>query len=568
VLADIIEKMALSGIQTTSEKNTLRQRFATSLKVEVADDAQTLKKYSRDTSIFERTPSLVVYPKNADEVSSVVRFVHDAKRNGENISIAARSAGTDMSGGPLTDSVAMVFTKHMNHIGEISDDLAVTEPGVYYRDFDKATVAHNGQILPSFPASREICALGGMISNNSGGELTLEYGKTNRYVRELDVVLSDGSSATLRPLTQSELAHKEAEQTLEGAIYREMHKLIENNAKEIEQARPTVTKNSAGYALWNVCDSKQKTFDLTQLVTGSQGTLAIITKAKLGLVHKKPHHAMLVIFLSDINILPEVVHRVLKHNPESFESYDDQTFRLAVRFIPQIIGHLGITRMIRLGIAFIPEIAMVFFGGVPKLVLMAEFSDETPHDALYRAGAAEISLSGLAVRTKIAKSETQAAKYWTIRRESFALLRKNLKGLYAAPFIDDIVVHPDDYPKFLPELNQMLSGYYLLYTIAGHAGEGNFHIIPLMDLAKPESRRAIMELQPKVYELVAKYHGSIDGEHNDGIIRTPYLPMMFGDKMCELFAQVKKIFDPHNILNPGKKVGGTIADIERSMLAR
>ncbi|MDO8522422.1 MAG: FAD-binding oxidoreductase, partial [bacterium] len=536
--------MALTDLRSTSNSDTLRQRFSTLLKVDAANDAETLKKYSRDTSIFERTPLIVVYPKNAEDVSAVVRYVHDAKENGENISVAARSAGTDMSGGPLTDSVAMVFTKYMNHIGEINDDMAVAEPGVYYRDFEKATVAHNGQILPSFPASREICALGGMISNNSGGELTLQYGKTNHYIRELDVVFSDGSRATLRPLASSELTKKESERTLEGTIYREVHELIKNNVEEIEKSRPTVAKNSAGYALWDVYDEKQQTFDLTQLIAGSQGTLAFVTKAKLGLVHKKPHRAMLVIFLSDIDILPEVVHRVLKFNPESFESYDDQTFKLAVRFIPQIIGHFGIMQMIKLGIAFIPEVLMVIFGGVPKLVLMAEFSDETAHDALYRAESAETSLSGLAVRTKIAKSETQAAKYWTIRRESFALLRKNLKGLYASPFIDDIVVHPDDYPKFLPELNQLLANYHLIYTIAGHAGEGNFHIIPLMDLNKPESKRAIMELQPKVYELVAKYHGSIDGEHNDGIIRTPYLPIMFGEKMCGLFAQVKKIFDP------------------------
>ena len=560
--------MTFIGARPISRGDTLRHRFSTLLDVDVADDAETLKTYSRDTSIFERTPSLVVYPKNAEDVSAVVHYVHEAKMHGDNISVAARSAGTDMSGGPLTDSVLMVFTKHMNHIGEITDDYAVTEPGVYYRDFEKATVAHNGQILPSFPASREICALGGMISNNSGGELTLEYGKTNRYVRELDVVLSDGSRATLHPLSSNELKEKEAEQTLEGSIYRGIHELLTNKAEEIERARPTVTKNSAGYALWDVHDKQRNTFDLTQLITGSQGTLAFVTKAKMGLVHNKPHRSMLVIFLSDINILPEIVHRVLKFNPESFESYDDQTFKLAVRFISQIIGHFGIVQMIQLGIAFIPEMLMVLFGGVPKLVLMAEFSDETEHDALFQAEAAERALHGLAVSTRIAKSETQAAKYWTIRRESFSLLRKNLKGLYASPFIDDIVVHPDDYPMFLPELNKLLSSYNLIYTIAGHAGEGNFHIIPLMDLNKPESKKAILELQPKVYELVAKYHGSIDGEHNDGIIRTPYLPMMFGEKMCDIFAQVKNIFDPLNILNPGKKVGGTIADIERSILKR
>ena len=148
-----------------------------------------------------------------------------------------------------------------------------------------------------------------------------------------------------------------------------------------------------------------------------------------------------------------------------------------------------------------------------------------------------------------------------------------MSGLYASPFIDDLVVHPDDFPLFWPELNELLSHHKLLYTIQGHIGDGNFHIIPLMNLARAYDHREILELTPKVYELVAKYHGSITGEHNDGLIRTPFLPIMFGDKMCALFAEVKKIFDPLNILNPGKKVpfpgeGGSVEDIDRFMIKK
>ncbi len=552
----------------------LREELARIVKGDVADDSETLKKYSRDTSIFERMPAVVVFPKDAEDVSAVVKYVHEAKARGQNISIAARSAGTDMTGGPLTDSIALVFSKYMNHMGEVGEDpdaavgtgFAVAEPGVYYRDFEKATLAKRGMIMPSYPASREICAIGGMVSNNSGGELTLQYGKTEKYVRALDVVLSDGLRTTLSPLTQTELARKKSQQDLEGKIYREIHELLESHASEIEAARPNVTKNSAGYALWNVVDKKRNTFDLAQLVVGSQGTLALMTKAKLGLVKTKEHRAMLVVFLSDVGILPEIVQRVLKFAPESFESYDDQTFKLAVRFVPQIIGHFGILQMIKLGFAFIPEMWLVLTGGVPKLVLMAEFAEDTAAEALEKAEDARDALDGLAVRTKIAGSEAAAAKYWTIRRESFALLRKNLRGLYAAPFIDDIVVHPSDYPKFLPELEALLSHYKLLYTIAGHIGDGNFHIIPLMNLGRAVDHREILELSPKVYELVGKYHGSITGEHNDGIIRTPYLPLMYSEKMCALFVEVKKIFDPLNIFNPSKKVGGTIEDIEKFMM--
>ncbi len=552
---------------------TLRDDLAPIIKGDVSDDLPTRTQYSRDTSIFERMPSVVVFPKDADDVSAVVKFAHDAKERGESISVAARSAGTCMTGGPLTDSISMVFTKYMNRMGEIGDDssnaetgYAESEPGVYYRDFEKATLAKNGMIMPSYPASRGLCAIGGMVANNAGGELTLRYGKTSQYVRSLDVVLSDGTKTTFKPLTMGELAAKKAQQDLEGTIYRDMHELIQKNAAEIEAARPNVTKNSAGYDLWDIFNKKHNTFDLTQLIVGSQGTIALVTKARLGLVKTKEHRAMLVVFLSDIGILPDIVARVLKFNPESFESYDDQTLKLAVRFVPQIIGHFGILQMIRLGFAFIPEMWLVATGGVPKLVLMAEFAEDTAYEALQKAEEARDAIAGLAVRTKIARSEAAAAKYWTIRRESFALLRKNLRGLYAAPFIDDIVVHPSDYPRFLPELEALLSGYKLIYTIAGHIGDGNFHIIPLMNLGRAHDHRDILELSPKVYELVGKYHGSITGEHNDGIIRTPYLPLMFGEVMCALFADVKKIFDPLNILNPGKKVGGTVEDIEKYMI--
>jgi FAD/FMN-containing dehydrogenase len=352
--------------------------------------------------------------------------------------------------------------------------------------------------------------------------------------------------------------------TLEGDIYRKMDALITQNTDEIERARPTVSKNSAGYALWRI--KEKGLFNLSQLIVGAQGTLALITKAHLRLIQPKKHKSMLVVFLKDLNQLPEIVKRVLKHEPESFESYDSHTFSLAVQFLPQMLGQMGLSKMIRLGFAFLPEVWTVLTSGVPKMVLMAEFAEDTATLAKDKTRMALRSLDGLSVRARLAGDALQSEKYWIVRRESFALLRKNLKGMYAAPFIDDFVVHPDDYPAFLPELDAILSEYSLTYTIAGHIGNGNFHIIPLMDLSNPESRKIINELSPKVYELVTKYKGSITGEHNDGIIRTPYLEMMFGKKMIELFAETKRIFDPLNILNPGKKVAGSFEDIDKYMV--
>lgn len=544
---------------------TIRDEVAALFQGEVTNNPMDLLAHSRDTSIFERVPSLVVFPKNKEDVSALVRFVTNKRRSGENISLTARTAGTDMTGGPLTDSIVVSFMKHMNQIIEVGKKHIVAEPGVYYRDLEKATLAKNGMIVPPYPASREMCALGGMIANNAGGELTLNYGKMDNYVEELDVVLSDGSEVTLKKLSEPELKAKKSLETLEGAIYRSMHALVEHHQEEIRAAKPSVSKNSAGYALWDVWDAKKRTFDLTRLFCGSQGTLGLITRAKVSLEKPKKHRGMVVIFLSDLSVLPEVVKRVLSFSPESFESYDDHTFKLATRFAGDFIRQGGVLQMLQLAFAFLPEMWMAVTGGIPKLVLLAEFAENDEETAKDKARETRTALQDLPVKARLAFGVMED-KYWKIRRESFALLRKHIHGLRAAPFIDDIVVHPKDYPRFLPELNALLSEYDIMYTIAGHIGDGNFHIIPLVDLKKPEHHSAILGLTPRVYQLVATYKGSITGEHSDGIIRTPFLSLMFSPKMLELFQETKRIFDPLNIFNPGKKVGGTVKDIEKYMI--
>src|SRR3989344_5180556 len=390
-------------------KNTLQGV----VKGEVVDDAETLKKNSRDASMFTRMPQVVVYPQDAADVSAVVKEVAALRQaqgsTSSDVSVTARAAGTDMSGGPLTTSVVVSFTKHMNNMGDVSnvglpmshsDGYAVTEPGVFYRDFEKATLEKN-LILPSYPASREIAAMGGIVANNSGGERTLEYGQTERYIEEMDVVLSDGSQATFKSLTPTELEEKKAAQTLEGSIYREMDTLITENAALIEAHRPKVSKNSAGYGLWRIRDPKTGTFNLAKLICGSQGTLALWTKAKLALVKPKEHRAMLVIFVSNLDILPEIVNRVLPQHPESFESYDEHTFTLAVKFLPEMLSQMGFAKAARLGVDFIPEAAMVATGGVPKMILMAEVAEDTIEAADATAMAAKEGLIGLHVHIKI-----------------------------------------------------------------------------------------------------------------------------------------------------------------------
>ncbi|PIR83230.1 FAD-binding oxidoreductase [Candidatus Kaiserbacteria bacterium CG10_big_fil_rev_8_21_14_0_10_56_12] len=545
----------------------LKQRLAKVLRGDVSDDPATLKIFSRDASLFTRTPSLIVYPKDAKDLASLVDEIARARAEGLDVSLTARAAATDMSGGSLTTSVVVSFTKYFNHMGEVGSDYAITEPGVFYRDFEKATLEKN-LILPSYPASRELCAMGGIVANNSAGERTLEYGQTERYIESLDVVLSDGSRATFGSLTPEEVEDKKKLPTLEGSIYRNLDPLLTNNARLIEAHRPKVSKNAAGYGLWRIRDERTGSTNLAKLICGSQGTLALWTSAKLRLIKPKEHRAMLVIFLKDLNILPTIVGRILPFNPESFESYDKHTFELAVHFLPQMLEQMGWAKAARLGIDFLPETAMVAFGGVPEMLLMAEFAEDTLEEAGQKVADARSALFDLDVHTKIEKDERESEKYWIVRRESFSLLRKNLTNLYPVPFIDDFVVPPECYPTFLPKLNALLDVYkdHMVYTIAGHVGNGNFHLIPLMDLTKAENRKIVLELAPKVYELVIAEGGTTTGEHNDGIIRTPFLTMLFGPDMVKLFEETKRIFDPQNVFNPGKKVGGTFADIERDMI--
>ena len=532
----------------------LKEKLKTVIQGEVEDDKKTLAHYSRDASLFEVKPEVVVFPRDTEDLKSLVKFASGERRAGKKIYLTARSGGTDMTGGPLGESIIVDFARHFNRVGEINDNHALVEPGVFYRNFEQETLKHN-LLLPSFPASREICTVGGMVATNAGGEKTLAYGKTNRYVKGLKVILSDGREYAIMPLAQYELEAKLKLDNFEGEFYRRIYEIVHKNYDLLHKAKPKVRKNSAGYALWDVWN--KETFDLTQLFTGSQGTLGLITKIKFGLVEPKAHSKMLIVFLRDIKLLAKIVNQLLKHGPETLESYDDHTLKLAIRFLPQF------ARLLKGGLfsiawKFLPEIGMVLTGGVPKLILTAEFTGEGENEVVEKINRARASIQEFSVKTRMTKTSIEMEKYHLIRRESFNLLRHKIKKKQTAPFIDDIIVPPETLPEFLPQLEEIMKKYDLIYTIAGHAGDGNFHIIPLMDLSRGDAKEIIHKLADEVYRLVFEYGGSMTAEHNDGLIRSPYLKQMYGQEVYKLFEEVKRIFDPDNIFNPGKKVGASL----------
>jgi len=208
---------------------------------EILDDPATKEFYSHDASLFEIKPQLVVCPKNADDVQKLVSLVAESKKKMPRLSVTARSAGTDMSGGAVNESVIVDFNKHFTRIESVSPKEAHAQPGVFYRDFEKETIKHKA-IMPSYPASRDLCTIGGMVANNSGGEKSLEYGKTKDFVQELRVVFADGKEYTVKPLTKQQLVAKMSQGDYEGKVYKKLFELIEKHYDTIKAARPNVSK--------------------------------------------------------------------------------------------------------------------------------------------------------------------------------------------------------------------------------------------------------------------------------------------------------------------------------------
>ncbi len=534
-------------------KNELQKRkFAG----DIDDAAATLEAYSHDASLFEVKPELVVYPKHAKDIELLVKMVGELKKMMPNLSLTARSAGTDMSGGAINDSIIMDFTRYFNEVEEVTRTTARTQPGVYYRDFEPRTLKH-GALMPSYPASRDLATVGGMVANNSGGEKSLEFGKVKDFIQELQVVFADGVERTVRPLHKAELAQKLKLKDFEGTVYREIFQLCEKNYDAIKAAKPAVSKNSMGYTLWEVWDRETGIFDLTKLVVGSEGTLGFVTDITFKLVPHREHSGLLVLFLKNINNLGELIPKVLEHKPATFESFDDQTLWLSIRFMPSFLKMLGPKRFLHLIISLIPD-GLQLLRGVPKLILMVEFNGDTEDEVRQKVRALHKDLAKHRARYEINgfeedATEAKSEKFWVMRRRSFQLLRSKVKDKHTAPFIDDLIVNPEYLPEFLPRLRMIIDKYKLFATIAGHMGDGNFHIIPLMKLEDQKQREKILPAMQEVNELVLEYKGSLSGEHNDGMVRGPWLERQFGKQIYGYMRDVKTIMDPLNICNPHKK---------------
>ena len=495
--------------------------------------------FSTDGSIFKVTPQIVIYPRHEDDVVKTVKYLNWQTQEGRKISLTARGKGTGQEGGSLGDGVTLVFPAVMKGLKDITANTVTVEPGMIYSHLQGILHSH-WRFLPPYPASMDYCTVGGAVANNSSGEKTLKYGATRNWVKSLKVVLSNGDVIITKRLNKKELKKKQAQSDFEGHLYRTIDALLIKNSDTIHHSRPKVSKNSSGYDLWDVKGS-DGSFDLGQLIVGSQGTLGIVTEITFHTAAFNPQNNLIVAHFDDLQKSEDAVRKILPLRPSALEMVDYHTLDFVRKNKPEMLKGINIDDM-------------------PKLILLAEFDDLKPKDRIKKAKKATKILAEYTSIIENTDNLTKQDELWQIRRGASALIWTQQGAKKALPIIEDGVVPVEKMTQYLEGAYALFEKYGVKIATWGHAGNANLHIQPFLDLSNMRDRAKIFELTDDYYKLVIKLGGSITAEHNDGIMRGPYLKDMFGSKVYSLFEEVKDLFDPLGFLNPGVKLGVTKED--------
>lgn len=512
---------------------------------EVITSQDARRYFATDTSIFTLTPAIVVYPRNENDVRKTARFTWQLAERGRVIPITARGAGTDQTGAALGSGIMLAFPAHMNKILELdpkSGSVAI-QPGLNYGKLQQTLFTH-GRFLPPFPASLEFSTLGGAIANNAGGEKSVKYGTTRDYVRSLRIVLANGEVIETRRIGKRELNKKLGLNSFEGEVYRGIDALIEENKELIEQIKRGVTKNAAGYALHEV-KRKDGSFDLTPLIVGSQGTLAIVTEAIIETEPHSPSTTLIVAGFDSIKTAADVVAELKKlpSSPSAIEMVDENLLNFIDKTNP---NHLK-------GVIEKP---------FSKILLLIEFDDSNTRVQKKLAKKAKKIIEDNGGTYQIENDPEQQEQYWKIRHAASAIMSYAEGNTKALPIIEDGTVPVEKLGELLERVYELFTKHHLHVSVWGHAGDANLHMQPMLDLGQLGDRQKIFRLMDDYYKLIVSLGGSISGEHGDGRLRGPYLQEMYGQEIYDLFGRVKQVFDPHGTLNPGVKIGVTTDSVK------
>lgn len=515
---------------------------------EVTSSTAVRKHFSHDGSVLQMTPAVVVYPRNESDVRKTCRFAWQLAERGRVLPITARGAGTDLGGAAIGSGLMLVFPAHMNRILVLdnkSGSVAV-EPGINYGKLQQTLQTYH-RFLPPFPASVEYSTIGGAIANNASGEKSVKYGSTKQFVRSLRVVLANGEVIETGRLSKRELNKKLGLATFEGEIYRAIDGVLEEYHDVIAKAERDVTKNTSGYNLWDI-RRKDGSFDLTPLFVGSQGTLGIVTEAVLATEPDNPLTTLFVAYFDDLQHAATAIQelRDLPEKPSALEMVDEQLLKLVEQLSPS-------------------QLKDVIDRPLPKVVLLVEYDTQNVRQLKRTAKKADRIFQQYAVSHRKETDPVEQEKLWRIRHSSATVIAHTEGNLRAVPFIEDGVVPVDQLETYVTGIYALFAKYRLNVAVWGHAGDGNLHVQPFLDLGQIGDRQKLFKLADEYYALVIRLGGTTAGEHGDGRLRAPYLPYVYGQEMYEALAKVKQACDPHDILNPGVKFG-TSPDELKGML--
>lgn len=504
-------------------------------------DEATKRVYATDASEYQEKPMAVVLPQTIEDIKTLIHFATE-----QGVTLIPRAAGTSLAGQVVGSGIVVDISKHFTNILElnVAEKWVRVHPGVIRDDLNAFLKPHGLMFGPETSTANR-AMMGGMIGNNSCGLHSIVWGTTRDYLLEVKAILSDGSEVVFNNLSEAKYKDKCQLNTKEGEIYRAIDVLIKNknNQEAIEKGFPkkSITRRNTGYALDAVCEmakfDKNQPFNLCKLIAGSEGTLCFITEATFQLMDLPPKAAgMVAIHTSTINAALQANLIALKHGCAASELVDDFILAFTKTNIEQSKNRF-------------------FIQGEPKAILMVEFFDDTEGGVIERC-------NNLILDLKIHKLgyahpillEDDAKKAWEVRKGGLGLLR-NLPG-DAKPvnLIEDFAVSPEDLPDYIDKLEKILRGYGVQYSMYAHAGAGELHVEPILNLKTQAGLKLFRTILEETTALVKSYNGSLSGEHGDGRLRGEFIPFMMGEKNYALFKEVKAIFDAKGVFNRGKIV--------------
>jgi FAD/FMN-containing dehydrogenase/Fe-S oxidoreductase len=513
------------------------------LEGELFTDETTRKLYATDASAYREIPVAVAVPKTEDDIVKIIHFARENKT-----SIIPRTAGTSLAGQVVGGGIVVDVSINFTSLLEVNEKegWALVQPGIV-RDDLNVHLKKYGYFFAPETSTANRAMIGGMIGNNSCGSNSVVYGSTREHLLEVNAILSDGQKVTFGPLSHEEFASKlTGGDDLQTRIYKHIYSMLsdERNRETIEKEFPkrTIHRRNTGYAIDMLArmvpfSTGGPAFNFCSLIAGSEGTLAFITSARIRLSPLDPPFKKLVcIHCASIDESLRANLVVLQHQPSAVELMDHYVFEATKRNIGQIENRF-------------------FIEGEPMAILVAEITrnSEEGVNAEVAALIDHLRRKNLGYSYPVVSGEN-IKKVWNLRKAGLGLLSNVPGDEKPVPVIEDTAVDVEDLPAYIRDVGEVLKKYGLYSVHYAHAGSGELHLRPIIDLKKPEGVRLFRDIADETATLVKKYRGSLSGEHGDGRLRGEFIPKMIGEHNYRLLCELKEVWDPYNIFNPGKIV--------------